>query len=440
MVEGPSDWEDVCLASFGEIVAGGTPSRGVPSFWGGDIPWITPSEITSLEGKYVRETRERITRDGLAGSAARLLPAGSLLITSRATLGEVAIAAVPVATNQGFKNIIPNVDTDSLFSYYRIGSLKREMERLASGTTFLEISKSDFARIQTIQPQKPEQVRIGRVLDLIDAAIAKTEAVIAKLKQIRAGLVQDLLTRGLDENGQLRDPVAHPEEFKESPVGRIPAEWDVASIESLLARVPNAMRSGPFGSALLKQELKSSGIPLLGIDNVYSERFVGNFTRFVDEQKFQELRRYEVRPLDVMITIMGTVGRCCVVPKDTGQALSSKHVWTITFDQGRYSPPMACWQLNHAPWALRQLRRDEQGGVMTAIRSETLKRLLLPVPTPREQAVIQDVLSCTSHTMQSEETALSKLVDLKEGLTTDLLTGRIRVPEGMLTVPSKGST
>ena len=209
------DWDDVAVEDFGEIVAGGTPSRAVSSFWNGQIPWITPAEITSLSGKYVRDTKERITPEGLAGSAARLLPVGSLLVTTRATLGEVAIAAVPVATNQGFKSIIPNGETDPLFAYYCIGNLKREMVRLASGTTFLEISKADFSRIRTRRPKLPEQSRIAAVLDAVDEAIVKTEAVIAKLKQVRAGLIHDLLTRGLDEQGCLRDPIAHPEQFKD---------------------------------------------------------------------------------------------------------------------------------------------------------------------------------------------------------------------------------
>ena len=265
----------------------------------------------------------------------------------------------------------------------------------------------------------------------MDEAIAKTEVVVKKLKQVRAGLLHNLLTRGLDEYGQLRDPIAHPKQFQNSPLGRIPREWGVLSIEELLARVPNPIRSGPFGSSLLKQELKPSVIPLLGIDNVHVECFMTEFTRFVDEEKFQELKRYAVRPHDVMITIMGTVGRCCVVPDSIGIALSSKHVWTITLDMGLYSPVLACWQMNHAPWVLRQLRRDEQGGVMTAIRSETLRGLLLPVPQPPELKRIEAAPHDLTKAIAAEEKVLPKLRAVKSGLMADLLTGRVRVPEGV---------
>ena len=98
-----TDWDEVAIEDFGDIVGGGTPSRATPSFWNGSIPWVTPSEITALRGKHVRETSEKISQDGLAGSAAKLLPIGSVVITTRATLGETAIAAVPLATNQGFR-------------------------------------------------------------------------------------------------------------------------------------------------------------------------------------------------------------------------------------------------------------------------------------------------------------------------------------------------
>jgi type I restriction enzyme S subunit len=233
MNHAPDNWDNVAIEDFGEIIGGGTPSRANASLWKGSIPWVTPSEITSLRGKFVRETKEKITPEGLTGSAAKLLPVGSLLVTTRATMGEMAIAAVPLTTNQGFKNIIPNESTDSLFAYYQIRMLKADMVRLASGTTFLEISKADFSRIRTNRPKHPEQRRIAFVLDTMDEAIAKTEAVIAKLKQVRAGLLHDLLTRGLDENDQLRDPIAHPEQFQDSPLGCIPRDWVTAEIATL---------------------------------------------------------------------------------------------------------------------------------------------------------------------------------------------------------------
>lgn len=271
-----------------------------------------------------------------------------------------------------------------------------------------------------------EQRIIAAALHSIDDAIHKTEQIIAKLKQVKQGLLQDLLTRGLDNNGELRDLERHPEQFQDSPLGRIPKIWGVGAVTSLLADVDPAMRSGPFGSALLKHELVKEGVPLLGIDNVHVERFVADYIRFVTPQKCDELRRYLVRPRDVMITIMGTVGRCCVVPDDIGKALSSKHVWTLTFDENRYPASLACVQFNYAPWVLRHFARDEQGAVMGAIRSETLRSTIMPIPPPAEARAIAARLDEVSSRIRREERALAKHRLLKSGLAEDLLTGRVR--------------
>jgi type I restriction enzyme S subunit len=129
-----------------------------------------------------------------------------------------------------------------------------------------------------------------------------------------------------------------------------------------------------------------------------------------------------------MITIMGTVGRCCVVPDDIGHALSSKHVWTLTFDQSRYSPFLACMQINYAPWVMSHFRQDEQGGIMSAVRSETLRTTLFPVPPPDEQDRIEAILRGLSVRLANECCASEKLRTFKCGLRDELLTGRTRVP------------
>ena len=187
------------------------------------------------------------------------------------------------------------------------------------------------------------------------------------------------------------------------------------------------MRSGPFGSSLLKDELVEEGIPFLGIDNIFVERFVPVFRRFVSRQKFVELIRYSVFPRDVIITIMGTVGRCCIVPDSVTEALSSKHLWTMTFDDNRIFPELVCWQLNHARWVKDWFARYSQGAVMEAIQSSTLRSLLLPVPQIKEQKLILDrYLTCTCR-IEVEHEHMDKLRQQKQGLMQDLLTGRVRV-------------
>jgi type I restriction enzyme S subunit len=329
----------------------------------------------------------------------------------------------------GLKPFPQKVNERFLLLRLRAEDIRTLLRVTVRGSTGLQnINIPALAGFEIDLPELVEQRRIADILDTLDERIRKTAHIITKLKLVKHGLLNSLLTRGIDEHGLLRDPARHPEQFADTQLGRLPKQWDVAPIGDLLAEVEPAMRSGPFGSALLKHELVSSGVPLLGIDNVHVDNFKAEFTRFVTPQKARELSRYRVQPDDVMITIMGTVGRSCLVPEDAPLALSSKHVWTMTFDQRRYLPYLVSAQLNHAAWVLAQLRRDEQGGIMNAIRSDTLRETTLPVPPIDEQDHIKAVLESQDQRIAREEEKLGKLRLLKQGLCFDLLTGGIRVP------------
>ncbi len=261
-----------------------------------------------------------------------------------------------------------------------------------------------------------EQQKITAILSSVDEAIASTQAVIDQTRKVKQGLLQQLLTRGIGHT-----------KFKESAIGKIPKEWKVVRLESLLANIPYSMRSGPFGSTLKKEDLVESGIPFLGIDNIHRELFIANYKRFISEDKFKELKRYAVREEDVVITIMGTVGRSCVLPFGIGQALSSKHLWTMTFDRNIYRTDLICWQLNYAPWVLKEFNRTAQGGVMSAINAKVLRNLLLPLPPKTEQDQIVTFLTSAVEQVRNEENKLASLKRLKCGLMQDLLTGKVRV-------------
>ena len=314
-------------------------------------------------------------------------------------------------------------DTVPRWLYYFLCSI--DLRALNEATGVPSLSRDLLYKISTPTPPPDEQAKIAEVLSTVDRAIEQTETLIAKQQRIKTGLMQDLLTRGIDEHGNLRSEQTH--KFKDSPLGRIPVEWEVRDLQSLLANVSSPMRSGPFGSALLKEELVESGVPLLGIDNVLPERFVPDFKRFVSPKKAVQLHRYRVRPRDLMITIMGTVGRCCVVPDNIGEALSSKHVWTLSLNQDLYSPFLACLEINHSPWVHDHFARDEQGGIMASIRSETLRTTRLPTPPPPEMLRIEQVLRAAADYLRQIENMTGKVALVKTGLMQDLLKGNRRV-------------
>jgi type I restriction enzyme S subunit len=419
----PTPWDEVALADFGEIVGGGTPSRATPSFWNGTIPWVTPSEITALPGKYIRDTAEKITSDGLAGSAAKLLPAGSVVVTTRATLGETAIAAVPLTTNQGFKSVIPNAETDSLFGYYRIQTLKSEMVRLASGTTFLEISKSDFSRIRARRPKLPEQTRIAAVLDTVDEAIAKTEAVIEKLRQVRAGLLHDLLTRGLDAKGQLRDPIAHPDQFQPSPLGQIPREWGAEKLDDLVRIIDCKHYTPKFvkeGKAFIRpRNVKPEGLNFSDVDHVSAEDFA-----LLTDKHVPKLG-------DIVFSRNATFGVACYVDRPVPFAIGQD---TVVMTEKAANTHFIYFVLRSSV-VEAQVMRVSTGSTFGRINLAFIRSLLLPRPEPEEQEAIVERLVAFDQQTKLEEAELTKLRLLKSGLMTDLLSGRVRVPETLVTPP-----
>ncbi len=292
------------------------------------------------------------------------------------------------------------------------------------GAAQKNISAKQIGAFKVRNIGRKEQDKIVIVLSCIDESIEKTEALIEKYQQIKSGLMQDLLTRGIGVDGKLRPTRKEaPELYHETDLGWLPIGWDCDTLESVLAAVPNNLRSGPFGSALLKSELVEEGIPFLGIDNIHTENFVVAYKRFVSERKFNELNKYAVRPKDVVITIMGTVGRCAVVPDDIDRALSSKHLWAMTLDQERVIPVLICWQLNFASWVKSWFRRETQGGIMDAIQSKTLKNLNIPIPPIDEQKEIFKRYSVITNKIVFEQDNLDKNKKIKAGLMHDLLTG-----------------
>jgi type I restriction enzyme S subunit len=147
------DWEVKRLGEVGKILAGGTPNTNIKKYWDGNIAWCTPTDITLLQGKkYISKTNRTISNLGLINSAAELIPNYSLVVTTRATIGECAINIVTISTNQGFKNIVLKDDFNIDFIYYKLLTIKPIFILLSSGSTFVEISKSNFEKIQIPLP------------------------------------------------------------------------------------------------------------------------------------------------------------------------------------------------------------------------------------------------------------------------------------------------
>lgn len=188
------EWKITKLIQMGKVVSGGTPDTNMAMYWEGDILWLTPTDVTALTGRFVSNTSRKITPAGLLNSSAVLLPKGSLMVCTRATIGALAISTSEICTNQGFKNIIPNEGFNIEFIYYLLQMNTNEMIKKSSGSTFLELSKKDFETLSFSCPFIKEQQKIAAVLSAADTEISTLEKKLACLRDEKKALMQQLLT------------------------------------------------------------------------------------------------------------------------------------------------------------------------------------------------------------------------------------------------------
>lgn len=190
------DWDTVKLSDISQIISGGTPKSGTADFWDGDVKWITPKDMGQMTGIYVSETSRKISQLGLEKSSAKLIPENSVILSTRAPIGHLAINTKPMATNQGCRGLIPRENLNSKFLYYFLLSNVEYLNQLGSGTTFKELSKGALEKVEVPLPLIPEQKRIVAILDkafaAIDEAKAKTEQNLKNARELFDSYLQQV--------------------------------------------------------------------------------------------------------------------------------------------------------------------------------------------------------------------------------------------------------
>ena len=190
------NWKVTEVTKIAEIVGGGTPATNDLQFWDGDIPWCTPSDLSSLSGRFISKTERCISPKGLKASSAQLLPAGSVILCSRASVGECAINTVPMATNQGFQSLVPHDPRDLDFIYFMIRANQRQLLRISAGSTFLEFSRGELKKLKFPMPKPKERRRLGELFVNLDEQRAGAHRAAILLRQQKRGVMQRLFTDG----------------------------------------------------------------------------------------------------------------------------------------------------------------------------------------------------------------------------------------------------
>jgi len=202
MGEIPEHWEIKALRRVFRILNGSTPKSGEPSYWDGDIPWATPDDLGSLQGNTLFSTRRMITEDGYKSYGTSLAPAGSLVLSTRAPIGHLAIAAVPLCTNQGCRCLVFHTKDETRFFYYQLLTARQELEFWGQGSTFQELSRDKLGAVYLVAPPIAEQRAIAAFLDQetarIDALIEKIRKSIELLREYRTALITAAVTGKID--------------------------------------------------------------------------------------------------------------------------------------------------------------------------------------------------------------------------------------------------
>ena len=292
----------VPLGKLGEIISGSTPNTNIKDYWNGDIPWVTPANLTNHEGIYFKGRLRKITKAGYNSCSARMLPPGSIIFSSRAPIGHCAVTAYPLCTNQGFKSIAPNENLDAIYGFFALTFFTPQIIARGRGATFLEVSKEIIEDFPIPLPPLTEQKRVAAILEKADH--------LRRLRRYARKLSDTYLKSVFLKT--FGDPVTNP------------MGWDKVFLEKL-AYGHNGIVDGPFGSSVNTEVdyIPEGEIPVIRTKNVGVFEFIEDDLKFITRKKFESLTRSRVIPGDIVLTKVGTIGQLCIFPGHFEEAVLS---------------------------------------------------------------------------------------------------------------------
>lgn len=334
---------------------------------------------------------------------------GDILISSANSWNLVGkVAQVPElpyrATAGGFIAIVRakpgEIDSEYLYRWLASEPIQATVRACGRQTTNISnLSVPRFLDLPIVVPEPRDQERIGSVLGKAKSLRRKRQEAMRLADEFLRSAYLDLA-----QNTPSR-----------------------ASIESILASIPNAARTGPFGSQLLVSEFTESGIPVLGIDNVVSNSFNWGARRFVSPEKYAELQRYTVRPGDVMVTIMGTTGRVAVAPDDLPLCISTKHLCTLSLNQQQMRPSYLWACLRWDPDVREQTQRESKGAIMEGWNMGIVKGLMVSKPPMEAQLKFEALLTRIGKVSESAGIAAAETDALIASLASKYLSSPVAV-------------
>ncbi len=399
------EWKEVTLGEIGTIVGGATPSTKNASFYDGNIPWLTPKDLSVNSNRYIQRGERNITEEGFKSCSCKILPKGSVLFSSRAPIGYVAIAANEMCTNQGFKSVIPNEDTDSEFLYYLLKYNKDNIASQGSGTTFAEVSGKTMKGIEVVVPKdKYAQRRISSLLSSLDRKIELNNRVNGALEEMAQAIFKNWFVDFEPfKNGK----------FKDSELGRIPEGWEVGTLTKIASYLNGlAMQKFP------PKENKDS-LPVLKIKEL-GQGFCGSDS---DRCCCDIKDEYKIHNGDVIFSWSGTLLVDVWCGGDCGL---NQHLFKVT------SEDHPKWFYYY--WTKHHLKEfihiaKDKAVTMGHIKRGHLEEALVAIPNSESMEKANEILEPILSKIISLRLESSHFAHLRDTLLPRLMSGEIEIPE-----------
>jgi type I restriction enzyme, S subunit len=425
--EPPRTWRQLALKRLFSIVNGSTPKSDDPAYWNGDIPWVTPDDLGALKVPEIRSTQRLITQEGYRSCGTTLVPAGSLVVSTRAPIGYVAIATTGICTNQGCKSLVSNDDASGRFFYYQLLAAQPELISYGQGSTFAELAATKLGAINLFVPPRPEQDAITAFLDRetakIDALIAKKQRLLALLEEKRTALVTRAVTKGLD-------PTVPMKESGVEWLGEVPAHWEVKRLKHLTSSVT----SGSRGWA---EYYSDDGPMFLRIGNLSRSSIELDLSdvQRVDPPHGAEGARTRVLGGDVLISITAFIGSVGVVPDGFDEAYVNQHLALARPRKSGVSPWWLAYCLSSDVGQV-QCALSLYGGTKEGLGLDDVGALRVLVPPHGEQTVIVGFLDEQTALLEALKSKARDAIALLREYRTALISAAVT---GQIDVSDKGS-
>jgi type I restriction enzyme S subunit len=482
--ETPKTWAWAGIDEVGEVVSGATPSTKVSEYWGNDVIWFSPADLTGYRAKFIAKGAKSISLKGLSNSSARVFPAGSVMFSSRAPVGYVAINMHEASTNQGFKTLVPNAGVFNEYVYYYFKAIRHIAEQRATGTTFKELSGSAFSALPIVLPPTNEQ---RRIVEKIEAMFERIDKGVENLRGAKAtlALYRQSLLKSAFEGKLTADWRAQNADKLETPktlLARIQKEreahykssldtWQTALAEwradGEVGRKPSkpsrpaaidpqhisddakpdlppawgslrlgglniAVSDGPFGSNLKTSDYTTTGIQVVRLENIGYGQFITGKQTFVSQAKYETIAGHTIYPGTIVVSSFVTDAvRSCVVPASVPIAVNKADCFAVVLEGERTSREFLAYYLQCGQ-VFKQLESLIHGVGRPRINTTQLKELHFPVCSPAEQAEITRILDTrltAADRMEADiDAALSRADALRQSILKRAFSGNL-VPQ-----------